>query len=250
MHAGGAQLCPVLAGAACSTARRRRRTDLHAPLFGECSNVTLHVERLLVQAGPGHNVVCSGGASSWQHLALLLVAKHGGTEEAIRMSKLFLYQWHRATATSYASNPRTTAMPSSCIASNGSRRIMSDRTSLRSWCASPGCRSARSIAASAPRPAIRRWLYPDAACRGGEAKYSSPARSRWSVSGARSATRTRPRSAACSAPGMAPGDYRRNIGVAARATPRAPQRSNARPANGNEVGSGRTTRPRSATRSA
>ena len=56
-----------------------------------------------MQSGPGHSVVCSGGASSWQDLALLLIAKHGGTEEAIRISKLFLYQWHRDGQLPYAS---------------------------------------------------------------------------------------------------------------------------------------------------
>jgi transcriptional regulator GlxA family with amidase domain len=76
----------------------------YAPLFRqEFPDVTLHVERLLVQAGQGHSIACSGGASSWQDLALLLVAKHGGTEEAIRVSKLFLYQWHRDGQLPYAS---------------------------------------------------------------------------------------------------------------------------------------------------
>lgn len=75
----------------------------YAPLFrDQFPNVTLHVDRLLVQTGLGHNVACSGGASSWQDLALLLVAKHGGTKEAIRMSKLFLYQWHRDGQMPYA----------------------------------------------------------------------------------------------------------------------------------------------------
>ena len=64
-------------------ARRRAATThwAYAPLFRELfPDVTLHVERLLVQAGPGHNVVCAGGASSWQDLALLMVAKYGGTD--------------------------------------------------------------------------------------------------------------------------------------------------------------------------
>lgn len=76
----------------------------YAPLFrSHFPNVTLHVDRILVQSGPGHSLVCSGGASSWQDLALLLVSKRGGTEEAIRMSKLFLYQWHREGQLPYAS---------------------------------------------------------------------------------------------------------------------------------------------------
>jgi transcriptional regulator GlxA family with amidase domain len=76
----------------------------YAPLFRrEFPNVKLHEDRILVQAGAGHSMVCSGGASSWQDLALLLVAKYGGTEEAIRMSKVFLYQWHRDGQLPYAS---------------------------------------------------------------------------------------------------------------------------------------------------
>jgi transcriptional regulator GlxA family with amidase domain len=51
----------------------------------------------------GHSIVCSGGASSWQDLALLLIARHAGTQEAIRISKLFLYQWHRDGQLPYAS---------------------------------------------------------------------------------------------------------------------------------------------------
>jgi transcriptional regulator GlxA family with amidase domain len=75
----------------------------YASLFRQqFPNVTLHVDRLLVQSGRQHNVACSGGASSWQDLALLMVAKYGGTSEAVRLSKLFLYQWHRDGQLPYA----------------------------------------------------------------------------------------------------------------------------------------------------
>ena len=75
----------------------------YAPLFRQqFPDVSLHIDRLLVQSGEGHTLVCSGGASSWQDLALLLVARHGGTPEAIRLSKLFLYQWHRDGQLPYA----------------------------------------------------------------------------------------------------------------------------------------------------
>jgi transcriptional regulator GlxA family with amidase domain len=110
MHAGGAQLYAtcggalVLAEAGLLEGGAATTHWAYAPLFRKMfPNVTLHIERLLVQSGPGHRVACSGGASSWQDLALLLVAKHGGTEEAIRMSKLFLYQWHRDGQLPYAS---------------------------------------------------------------------------------------------------------------------------------------------------
>ena len=65
--------------------------------------VCVREDRILVQAGPGHRIVCSGGASSWQDLSLLLIARHAGSAEAIRVSKVFLYQWHRDGQLAYAS---------------------------------------------------------------------------------------------------------------------------------------------------
>jgi transcriptional regulator GlxA family with amidase domain len=102
MHEQGAQLYAacggslVLAKAGLLDGQEATTHWSYAPLFRRhFPNVALHEDRILVQTGPGHSIVCSGGASSWQDLALLLVAKHGGTEEAIRLSKVFLYQWHR-----------------------------------------------------------------------------------------------------------------------------------------------------------
>jgi transcriptional regulator GlxA family with amidase domain len=110
MYRGGAQLYAacggtmVLAEAGLLDGREATTHWGYAPLFRRLyPDVTLHAERILVQSGPGHRIVCSGGASSWQDLVLLLVAKHGGTEEAIRISKLFLYQWHRDGQLPYAS---------------------------------------------------------------------------------------------------------------------------------------------------
>lgn len=77
---------------------------LFVPLFRtEFPKVTLHEDRILVQSGPSHSLVCAGGASSWQDLTLFLIAKRAGTAEAIRISKLFLYQWHRDGQLPYAS---------------------------------------------------------------------------------------------------------------------------------------------------
>ncbi|QWG22030.1 helix-turn-helix domain-containing protein [Bradyrhizobium sediminis] len=110
MHAGGAALYAacggslVLAEAGLLEGEQATTHWSYAPLFKQqYPGVTLHVERLIVQSGDGHSVVCSGGASSWQDLALLLVAKFAGTAEAIRLSKLFLYQWHRDGQLPYAS---------------------------------------------------------------------------------------------------------------------------------------------------
>jgi transcriptional regulator GlxA family with amidase domain len=110
MHADGAQVYAacggslVLAEAGMLDGKEATTHWSYAPLFRRLyPKVTLHEERILVQGGPGHNVVCAGGASSWQDLALLLIARHAGTEEAIRVSKLFLYQWHRDGQLPYAS---------------------------------------------------------------------------------------------------------------------------------------------------
>jgi transcriptional regulator GlxA family with amidase domain len=110
MHAKGAQMfgtcggALVLAEAGLLDGQEATTHWLYEPVFRKFfPKVKLHMERVLVQNGPGHNLVCGGGASSWQDLALLLVAKYGGTEEAIRMSKLFLYQWHRDGQLPFAS---------------------------------------------------------------------------------------------------------------------------------------------------
>jgi transcriptional regulator GlxA family with amidase domain len=110
MHADGAQVYAacggslVLAEAGMLDGEEATTHWSYAPLFRRLyPNVKVREDRILVQAGPGHSIVCSGGASSWQDLALLLIARHAGTEEAIRISKLFLYQWHRDGQLPYAS---------------------------------------------------------------------------------------------------------------------------------------------------
>ncbi|NRG16979.1 helix-turn-helix domain-containing protein [Rhizobiales bacterium] len=57
-------------------------------------NVCLRPERILVHSGEAHGVVTSGGASSWIDLALYLIARYCGREEAIRTAKIFLLGDH------------------------------------------------------------------------------------------------------------------------------------------------------------
>jgi transcriptional regulator GlxA family with amidase domain len=86
MHLNGSQVYAacggslVLAEAGLLEGQQATTHWTYAPLFRQqFPGTTLHVERLLVQTGNGHSIACAGGASSWQDLALLLVAKHGGT---------------------------------------------------------------------------------------------------------------------------------------------------------------------------
>ena len=110
MHANGAPLYAacggslVLAEAGLLEGQQATTHWCYVPLFREqYPNVQLHEDRILVPTGRGSTILCCGGASSWQDLALLLIAKYGGTEEAIRISKFFLYQWHRDGQLPYAS---------------------------------------------------------------------------------------------------------------------------------------------------
>lgn len=62
------------------------------PFFGAFfPGVDLKPERIIVPAGAGHRVITSGGASSWEDLALYLIARFCGREEAIRTAKIFLF---------------------------------------------------------------------------------------------------------------------------------------------------------------
>ncbi len=56
--------------------------------------IKMRKERVLVLAGEGHRLITTGGFSSWHDLLLYLIARIAGPEEARRMAKLFLLDWH------------------------------------------------------------------------------------------------------------------------------------------------------------
>src|SRR5688572_7942564 len=82
MHAQGAQIYAacggslVLAEAGLLDGAEATTHWSYVPLFRKLyPKVTLHEDRILVQGGRGHSIVCSGGASSWEVLALMLTAR-------------------------------------------------------------------------------------------------------------------------------------------------------------------------------
>ncbi|HET7716091.1 MAG TPA: helix-turn-helix domain-containing protein [Bauldia sp.] len=110
MYEKGALMCSacggslVLAAAGLLSGRETTTHWSHVPVFRQAfPDVRLREDRILVQTGDGHRIMSCGGASSWQDLALLLIARYGGGEEAIRISRFFLYQWHRDGQLPYAS---------------------------------------------------------------------------------------------------------------------------------------------------
>jgi transcriptional regulator GlxA family with amidase domain len=56
--------------------------------------IKMRKERVLVPAGEGHRLITTGGFSSWHDLLLYLVGRIAGAEEARRLAKLFLLDWH------------------------------------------------------------------------------------------------------------------------------------------------------------
>ena len=109
MHEGGAQVMAscggpiVLAEAGLLHGQAATTHWSYVDLLRrEFPSIEVQENRILVHSGPGHSLVCSGGASSWQDLCLYMIARHGGMAEALRMSKLFLYQWHRDGQQPYA----------------------------------------------------------------------------------------------------------------------------------------------------
>lgn len=56
--------------------------------------IRLHRRRALVAAGEGQRLVMAGGGTSWQDLALYLIARLVGIEAAMQMARLYLIDWH------------------------------------------------------------------------------------------------------------------------------------------------------------
>jgi transcriptional regulator GlxA family with amidase domain len=54
----------------------------------------MHPNRALVTAGEGQRLIMAGGGSSWNDLGLFLVARFLGVEEAMRVARLHLLDWH------------------------------------------------------------------------------------------------------------------------------------------------------------
>lgn len=65
------------------------------PVFRErFPRVKLQTARILCPAGPEHRIVTAGGASSWGEMALYLIARFCGMEEARRIARVFLLGDH------------------------------------------------------------------------------------------------------------------------------------------------------------
>lgn len=68
--------------------------------------VQVHPNRALVVGGEGGRLIMAGGGTSWEDLALYLVARLVSVEEAMHIAKLFLIDWHDVGQLPYAALAR------------------------------------------------------------------------------------------------------------------------------------------------
>lgn len=68
---------------------------------------TILPNRIVVTDGEGHRLVTAGGGASWIDLVLYLVARFFNLEEAVRLAKLYLVDWHSSGQLPYAVLNRT-----------------------------------------------------------------------------------------------------------------------------------------------
>lgn len=70
-------------------------------------SIRVHPNRALVVSGDEHRLVMAGGGTSWQDLALFLIARTVGLKYAQEVAKIYLIDWHSAGQQPYAVLSRT-----------------------------------------------------------------------------------------------------------------------------------------------
>ncbi|MCM5679624.1 helix-turn-helix domain-containing protein [Schlegelella sp. S2-27] len=113
-HEAGAMLA-----SACSGAVLLARTGLLAGLEGtshwgycealqrEHPDTRWQPDKALVATGTGQRLVMAGSGTSWHALALFLIARYIGAEEAMQLARLNLLDWNATSPLAYAAMTRT-----------------------------------------------------------------------------------------------------------------------------------------------
>src|SRR5690606_28601133 len=78
--------------------------------------VRVHPHRALVITGEGQRIVMAGGGTAWHDLGLYLIARYLGTEEAMRVARLHLIDWHHLGQQPYATLARNRKVDDALIA--------------------------------------------------------------------------------------------------------------------------------------
>jgi transcriptional regulator GlxA family with amidase domain len=69
--------------------------------------IRLHPNRALIITGQAHRLVMAGGGTAWHDLALFLIARLVGAEEAMHVARLHLLDWHHVGQQPFATLART-----------------------------------------------------------------------------------------------------------------------------------------------
>lgn len=100
-HAGGAIIAAACSGALLMAEAGLLEGEDATTHWAYCDvlaqrhpGIRLHSRRALVAAGEGQRLVMAGGGTSWQDLALYLIARLVGIEAAMQMARLYLIDWH------------------------------------------------------------------------------------------------------------------------------------------------------------
>ena len=100
-YAGGALVASLCSGSMLLSATGLLDGEEATSHWGYCDaiqsqhpSIRIRKERVLVPAGEGHRLITTGGFSSWHDLLLYLIGRIVGKEEARRIAKLFLLDWH------------------------------------------------------------------------------------------------------------------------------------------------------------
>jgi transcriptional regulator GlxA family with amidase domain len=78
-------------------------------------SVRLHPNRSLVVSGEGR-LIMAGGGSSWHDMTLFLIARFVGTEEAMRVARLQLLDWHHVGQQPFAALMRSRQVSDAVVA--------------------------------------------------------------------------------------------------------------------------------------
>jgi transcriptional regulator GlxA family with amidase domain len=85
-------------------------------LAARCPGARVHPNRALVISGEGQRLIMAGGGTSWFDLALFLIARFAGTDEAMRVARLQLIDWHHIGQQPFATLTRNRQADDAVIA--------------------------------------------------------------------------------------------------------------------------------------
>ena len=101
VHDGGAMLASACSGAVLlgeAGLLTNREATIHwgyvAMLANNYPGVKVKPNQSLVLSGEAQRIIMAGGGSSWQDLALYLIARFVGLKEAIEVARVYILQWH------------------------------------------------------------------------------------------------------------------------------------------------------------